>query len=99
MTQYTPRHEQKTGTDLSGSSGDADRTIVLTNSDAVFAQMQIIVDQAILQPTVDFSLNTTTNVITFANNVWNDQIISIDYWTESTAVTPSADNYGTTLKL
>lgn len=97
MTSYIPRHEQKTGANLSGSSGDEDRTIVLTNSNAVFAQMQIIVAQAILQPTVDYTLTTSSNTVTFLNKVWNDQTISIDYFTITTVVAPTGDNYCTTL--
>jgi hypothetical protein len=35
MTTYTPRYEEITGADLSGSSGDNNRTYNLANSDAI----------------------------------------------------------------
>jgi len=97
MTTYIPRHEQKAGSDLSGSSEDKNRTYVLTNDNAILANMQILIARAILQPVSDFTLDTDTNTITFLNAVWDDQVISIDYWTSSTAA--SGDTYCTTLQI
>jgi len=83
---YLHRHEQKTGADLSGSSGDENRTIELSNDDAVFPHMQILISGAILQPITDFTLDVPTNTLTFVNKVWDDQVISIDYLTKSTNI-------------
>lgn len=95
---YLPQHEQKNGSNLSGSSGDLNRTYTLANSDAILANMQIIIAQAPLQPVVDFTLDTSTDTITFLNPVWDDQAISIDYWTEDTT-SVSADTYCNTLHI
>jgi len=83
---YIPQHEQKTGADLSGDSGDKNRTYELANDDAVFWHMQIIVAKAILQQVTDFTLDIPTNTLTFVNAVWDDQVISIDYFTKSTNI-------------
>lgn len=97
MTNYDSRHEQKTGADLSGAEGIG-RTYVLTHDNAILANMQILVAGAILQPVTHFTLDTTTNTITFVGMVWDDQVISIDYWTEST-ISISGDVYCTTLQV
>jgi len=97
MTTYNPQHEQKQGSDLSGTSADENRTYVLANDGAILANMQILVARAILQPITDYTLDTDTNTITFLNAVWDDQVISIDYWTSSTAAT--GDTYCTTLQV
>jgi len=99
MTTYSPFHEQKSGSNLSGSSGAKNRTYVLANSDSILANMQILIDKAILQPVTDFSLDTDTDTLTFLNAVWDDQIISIDYWTEDVAAAPAVNNYCTTLQI
>lgn len=83
---YIQRHEQKAGSDLSGSSEDANRTYTLANDDAIFSNMQIIIDGTMLQRITDFTLDIPTNTLTFVNKVWDDQIISIDYLTESTNI-------------
>jgi len=80
MTNYIPKQEQLTGANLSGSDGAAGRTYTLANDNAVLAQMRPIIAQAILQPITDFTLDTSTNIITFVNAVWNDQDITIDYF-------------------
>lgn len=96
---YDPKQESgKTGADLSGTSGAKNRTYVLTHSDAILANMQIMVAKALLQPVSDFTLDTSTNTITFLNAVWDDQDITFDYWTEST-ITISGTAYCTTLQI
>lgn len=87
MVVYTPRHEEKTGANLTGSDGEQNRTYVLQNEDAIVANMQVVVARAILQYSEDFTLDTGTNTITFLNEVWNDQVITFDYFTESTTET------------
>lgn len=96
MTTYTPRHEDLTGASLSGSSGDANRTYSLANTDSIGAGFQIIIANTILQSGIDFSL--TDDVLTFLNVVWDDQNITLDYWTQSTTTTTTG-NYCSTLQI
>lgn len=84
---YTPRAETIDGSDLSGSSGAANRTYTLANDDAVLAQMQVMRDSAILQSGVDFSFDEGSGILTFITNVWDDQDIAIDYLTDDTPAT------------
>jgi len=93
MVTYTPRHEEKVGSDLSGTTGSKNRTYALANSNAILASMQILIQQAILQPTVDFTL--ASNTVTFLNTVWDDQVISISYWTEDVSVSEPSVSIGT----
>ena len=98
MTTYTPRSEQILGSNLTGTSGDANRTYVLTNDDAIAAQMEIIRDEAIVQLVVGFTFDSTTNSITFLTEVWDDQKISINYMTEDSTAVSSTD-YTNTLQV
>jgi len=93
---YNPFHEQKLGSDLSGSG--TGRTYVLANDNAILANMQIMVAESLLQPVVNFTFDTATNTITFVGMVWDDQVVTFDYWTESTS-TISGDTYCTTLQI
>lgn len=86
---FTPRHEEITGADLTGSSPSTNRTYTLTNSNAVLEQMQIIIANIILQANIDFTFDTDTLLVTFLNTVWDDQNISIDYMTNDTTSTVS----------
>ena len=81
MTWY---HEDITGADLSGSSGDTNRTYSLANANAQLAGMQIIVDGSPFQNNEKFTL--AGNAITFIPAVFDDQPISIDYETEEVEV-------------
>jgi len=98
MTSYTPRNEQITGANLTGTSGDASRTYVLDNDDAIAAQMEIIRAEAIVQIAIGFTFDATTNAITFLTEVWDDQKISINYLTED-SVTVSSTDYTDTLQV
>ena len=86
MTTYTPKSEILTGADLSGSSGDTNRTFVLGNANAVVTNMQIIVSSAILQNVTNFTYDADTLTITFLGKVWDAQPITIDYFTATAAV-------------
>jgi len=97
MTIYTPKRESITGADLTGSDGSTDRSYVLANASATLSQMQIIVAQAILQPLVDFTFASATDTVTFTNAVWDDQIITLDYFVTSASPTTSVDT--TTLQV
>lgn len=79
---FTPKHEGITGADLSGSDADTNRTYTLTNSNAILAGMQFIVDGAILQANKDFTFDSNSLVVTFLNKIWDDMIISLDYFVQ-----------------
>lgn len=98
MAKYVPKHEEITGADLTGSSGEANRTYVLANDNAIAAMMQIMRAEAILQQGTNFTFDSTTNAITFITEVWNDQAIALDYMVDDT-VTVSGSVYCTTLQL
>lgn len=59
-----------TGTSLSGSDGDLNRTY-----DAGVVPMMIFVDGIFLHKDVDYSISGTT--ITFLNSIWNEMKIAI----------------------
>ncbi len=84
---FAPKHEDITGSNLTGSDGASNRTYTLANSNAQAAQMIIIIENAALQAGIDYSLSS--DVITFLNNVFDDQNITIDYLVtdESSGVT------------
>jgi hypothetical protein len=79
---YTPQHEEITGTDLSGTSGDANRTYELANDDAIAAQMQVARAESFLPLGLGFTFDAPTNTITFVTEVWDEDNISLDYQTE-----------------
>jgi hypothetical protein len=95
---YTPRSELITGASLTGTDGTANRTYMLQNSDAILAQMQILRSSAILQSTVDFTLDVNTNTITFLIAVWDSDPISLDYFTNEN-ITVLGQYYCTTLQM
>lgn len=98
MTIYTPRHEDITGSSLTGSSGDLNRTYTLANDNSVLAQMQVILSENVLQNSVNFTFDASTGVITFLGPVLDVQPISIDYLTTGETVTVST-YYCTTLQI
>lgn len=89
---YTPRQESLSGSDFSGSDEDENRTYTLTNDNAIVAQMRVIKSSSILQYGVGFTFNTSTNVITIVNKLWDSEEITIDYFT---CISSSAGNYYT----
>lgn len=76
---YTPKSETLTGADLTGSSPAPNRTYELANDNAIIEQMRVMVAEAILQPTENFTFNSALNTITFLTTVWDDQPIALDY--------------------
>lgn len=96
MTTLTARHEEITGADLTGSDGASNRQYGLGYSSAQVPQFQLIVANSSLQMTVDYTLSS--NTITFLNPVWDNQNITIDYYTSSGAVAAGTLTYATTLQ-
>ncbi len=99
MTTFTPRSETLTGADLSGTNGTENRTVALANSNAVIQQMQVLVSEAIQQNTINFTFDSDTNTVTFLGVIWDDQPISLDYFTASTVPASGAPFYCDTLQL
>ena len=79
---YTPKHESITGSDLTGSNGDTNRTYTLANSGSMLAQMQLIVSENIYQESQNFTFSN--GIITFLGKVFDVQPITIDYLTQLT---------------
>ncbi len=95
MTIYIPKHEDITGADLTGSSPSKNRTYTLAYDNAIEAGFVINVAGQMLQQSVDFTLSS--DVITFINNIWDNQNITLDY-NVGTNVT-STTGYTTTKKI
>jgi len=99
MTVYTPRSETIQGSDLTGTDGSTGRTYVLTNTSAVALHMQLLVAEAILQITENFTFDSDTNTITFLGKVWNPMPIQVDYFTASSVPAPGGPYYCDTLQV
>lgn len=82
-----PYHEGITGASLSGSSPAQNRTYTLANTGAIIEQMQIIIENTILQANIDFTFDEDSGIMTFLNNVWDAQNISLDYFVDDSTST------------
>lgn len=74
---YIPNHEDITGSDLTGSDAEKERTYTLSNSGSVSEQFSVIIEGTSLQYGVDY--NMTNNILTFLNKVYDTQNITLDY--------------------
>ena len=81
MATFEPTHEDLTGADLSGSSGDINRTYVLPDN-TVLEHLQIIVSERILQNDVNFTFDENTFTATFLFEIDDDFPITLDYLIE-----------------
>lgn len=79
------RHERISGTNLSGSDAAQNRTYILQYAPYAAGSMVIYAQGAYLYETNDFTISNGT--ITFLNQVFNADIIKLDY--ETTTTTPS----------
>lgn len=86
-----------TGADLSGSSGDANRTYIVSDTSFSTSDIQIFISGSYAYKGSGKDYTTSGSTITFLNNVFDDESIDILYTAVST--TTSADSYGTTLEL
>jgi len=71
------------GSNLSGSSGDVNRTYTLANTGSLSAHMKLYLDGSLLQLNKQYT--KSGDIITFLNNIWDDQALVLDYYTISTA--------------
>lgn len=93
----TWRIESKTGADLSGSSGDPNRTLVLANSRAITPGMSVIVDGRAFQLTDKFTL--ANNTITFIPAVDDTAVITLNYQTQDITSSGSTIGYTSSLQV
>lgn len=92
----TLRYEAITGASLTGSDGATNRTYSLSYSNPLIAGFSLIVANTALQYETDFTISS--GVITFINATWDNQPITMNYYTSSSSTSPTLD-YATTLQL
>lgn len=79
-TNLTPKEENITGVDLSGSSGDTGRTYTLANSPFLTSGgITIVVQSTELHEGSGYNINA--GLITFLNNVDDSDLIKLNYFT------------------
>jgi len=70
------------GSDCNGSSGNANRTLTINNTGLTSSDgFLIALDRSFLALTDDYTVShlSSGTIITFLNNVWNDQSIIVNY--------------------
>lgn len=83
----TPRTEDAlTGTNFSGSDGDSNRTYVVANTPAISDFFSVSVAGATLQQSVHFTFNESTYTLTIINPLFNDQDVTLNYFSGSGAL-------------
>lgn len=91
---YTPRSEEITGADLTGSDGEINRTYELDNSNAIESMMRVMVAEAHWQQGINYTFDTSTNTITFLSAVFDDMPVLLYYLTLD-----STSGYTSTLEI
>ena len=95
IRNLTPRQENITGSSLSGSSGDSNRTYTLAYSPFLSTSgIEISVAGAALMFGSGNDYTISSSTITFLTAVWNDQDIQLNYYTGT--VTPQLATAGET---
>jgi|GEM_PF-1583436 len=77
------RTENKTGSDLTGSSGAASRTLTLTNTGLTVQNgFLVYVGGLAMALTSEYTVShlSASTVITFVNFIWDDQTIIVNYY-------------------
>jgi len=103
MTNYTPRIERSdidftVSSNFTGTNGSTGRTYTLQWSGSIIQGLSIVVDGAILTPNNGISF--ASGIITFTNTIYDDQTITINYFTTSTSTTETGHtSYATTEEL
>jgi len=73
-------NEVYTGSDCTGSNGSENRVLTLTSVLSSSDKVLVFVNNSFLHLNSDYTISySTTTTITFLNNLWNDQPISIIY--------------------
>jgi len=76
-----PRSEYKLGSDCSGSDGDTNRVLTLSNT-SLSSQERVYLDGVRLQKDTQYTVNhlNASSTITFLVKVWDTQKIQVDYF-------------------
>ena len=75
--------ENKTGADCSGSSGDSNRVLTLSNTGSTIQNgMLVYVSGLALGLTTEYTVshNNSSSVITFLNPLWDDMTVIVQYY-------------------
>lgn len=99
MVNYIPFSEEFTGADASGSDGDSNRTITLSQSTAVLQGMNVIVSGTSLHEGAGNDYTFSSGVVTFLNALYDDQNIDINYFYPDPSVSTTQTQYATTLQV
>ena len=81
--------ENYTGSSASGNSGDQNRTLTINNTSLTNDNnFQIYVNNSFLHLNTDYTIvhNSSSSVVTFLNSLWDDQNISLIYYTVSSTI-------------
>lgn len=86
--------ENYTGLNCSGTDGQKNRILTLANNSlTVDNGLLVVVSNLTLHPSIDYTIShlLTGSTITFLNNLWNEQNITIHY---NTSISPSQSGSG-----
>ena len=78
--------ENYNGSDCTGTDGDTNRTLTISNSSTTNDDyFEVFVNNSFLHLTTDYTIvhNSSSSVITFLNNLWDEQPITIIYSTST----------------
>ena len=75
--------ENYTGTDCSGSDGDANRILTLSNTSLSVSNFFSVYVSGLIQHSDDLTIshNSSGTTITFLKNLWNNDPIKVNYYT------------------
>lgn len=90
--------ENKRGSDCTGADEATNRTLTMANTGSDNTILNIVVNNVSLN-SPDFSHNSTTNVITFLNAVYNTDYIRVTYTTEGIVASGTTATYAGTAEL
>lgn len=80
--------ETKTGADCSGSSGDSNRVLTLSNTGLTLQNGLLVYASGLaLSVATEYTIshNSSSSTITFLNGMWDDMAIIVNYYQESSA--------------
>lgn len=82
MAGSTPNTENKRGSNCSGSDGNSNRILILSNT-ATSTNEMIVLNGQVLTLTEDYTMvhNTVSSTITFIANIDDTDYISVRYYT------------------
>ena len=99
VTIQTPRNVQTTGASLTGTDATTNRTYTLPFDNVVSGLTEIHINGAFLHEGTGKDFTISSNLITFLNAVFNDQIITINYYTQQSGTVTTSSDYVSTLQL